>query len=163
MKWTDLLHLEQPQSSNHINNTDYFWKKIEELLQMQDIIDWMQIKNSFLINDYKCEDWVHSDHCWLIATEVAIMLINKFKLPEIYILSEDEIWKWFICTKTLFPLPFNGRVTWWAHQVCVCDWFAFDPIFPYPIPMSEYYDLLFGRRIRIKRVLDTEWIVSLEK
>ena len=163
MKWVDLPSHEWLQNPKNICNTDLVSRQTADLLQMQDIVDWMHIKNHFLMNDYKCEDWIHSDHCWLIAIEVAKMLIDKSKLPEIYMLSEDEIINWYIHTKTLSPLPFNGRVTWWAHQVCVCDWLAFDPIFPYPTPMYDYCELLFGCKIQIKRVLDIEWIMNIEK
>jgi hypothetical protein len=102
-----------------------------------------------LANDYH-------DACSLIAFEMAGHLIDAGESPTVVVFSEKVHTAHFIHTKTLLPLPFQGRVTWGAHVVAVSEGMVYDPALTEPVLLSEYSQRMFGESISWKEHFSTE-------
>ena len=107
----------------------------------------MADKNNTILNDYRTPDEQHSEHCGLIAADLAKLFIASGKEPYIMKVSEDLHEIHF---KSLEPLVYEGRVSWGAHQVCCYEDKAFDPIVGKPINISQYTQTVFGESINME-------------
>lgn len=125
------------------------------------VMEYFHQKRLSIINDYHTPDGKHSDSCTLIALEIADLLIKEGHEPIIMLISEDIRENGLIHPKSLSSMIFGGRVTWYAHQVCVCDGLAFDPIFANPISIHGYAAAVFGEEIETRIVLTTEKIKEI--
>ena len=64
----------------------------------------------------------------------------------------------------LYPWRFAGRqaMGWTTHYVCCADDLAFDPIAGEPVPVSEFAERVFQRKLEIERLLDVRDIENLK-
>lgn len=122
------------------------------------VLDYIRDKHSTIKNDYKTPDGRYSEHCGLIAIDIAKLLIAAGRQPYIAKISEDVREGELIHSKTLKPTIYEGRVTWGAHQVCCCDGQVFDPILDMPIAIAEYAKEVFGEDIKMSVLIPHEQI-----
>jgi len=60
-------------------------------------------------------------------------------------------------------MRFSGRGIggWTTHYVCCADDQVFDPIVGEPVPVSDFAERVFGRKLPIERVLDVDDMTTL--
>lgn len=95
----------------------------------------MKYLNKLLSKDYTDEQG-QVMACSLIAFEIAGALIEKGLQPEIisFVASEG----------TLIPKPYDGRIKWGGHVVCIADDCIYDPmVSDNKIPSENYIPLAF--------------------
>jgi hypothetical protein len=125
------------------------------------VTDYISKKHQTIVNDYKTPDGRYSEHCGLVALEVANLLIKDGYEP--YIMKIGAIVKenGFVCSKKLTPKIYEGRVSWGAHQVCSCGGLAFDPILDKPVSMKNYTKEVFGENIKTEILFSTKEIKEI--
>ena len=99
-----------------------------------------------LAGDYRGPDGYPYD-CAIVALWVAKKLRDDGKDPHIigYVDgSESNISQ----LKALEPTPFEGRVQWFGHIVCINEGLVYDPILEEPEPADSYCTKVFGREIQ---------------
>ena len=122
------------------------------------VLDYICNKHSTIANDYRAPDGRYSEHCGLIAIDIAKLLLAAGRQPYIAKVSEDVREGSVIRSKTLTPTIYEGRVTWGAHQVCCCNDQAFDPMLDRPIAINDYTKTIFGEDIKMEILIPHEQI-----
>lgn len=122
------------------------------------VLEYLKNKHTTIVNDYRTPDGLWSEHCGLIAVDIAKLLLDDGRQPCIAEVFEDVHTGHFLHRKELLPKIFDGRISWGAHQVCCCDGQAFDPIIGNPIPVERYTEAVFGEDINIKVIVPYEKI-----
>lgn len=125
-------------------------------MTMKLTIGYLVQKHQALQNDYRTSDGRHSESCTLIALEVAELLLAEGKNPEIRTMAEDISTERYVHPKTLRPLLYEGRVEWYAHQVCCAEDIAYDPLVGRPVPVQEYSRTVFGEDVTMKTSMTPE-------
>lgn len=113
-------------------------------------------RHGTIIHDYLTPDRSTSEHCGLIAYEIAKLLLHEGYEPYIGVVAEDAKDTYFIRPKVLFPQIYGGRVAWGAHQVCCSDDMAYDPIVGSPIDLYKYTREVFGEDIQMGVLVSRE-------
>lgn len=124
------------------------------------VLEYLQTKHSTVIIEYRTPDGRFSEHCGMIALEIAKILITAGRKPHIALVSEDVHEGGFVKTKDLVPKAFGNKVTWGAHWVCVCDGYALDPILGVPVLIEHYTQSVFGESIKTVNLLTYEKILE---
>ncbi|MCH7568705.1 MAG: hypothetical protein IIA87_04765 [Nanoarchaeota archaeon] len=111
---------------------------------METAIEFLESKHKNIIkNNYRTSDGEHVEHCVVIAMDMAARLLNEGRKPTLLAI-----------TGYLIPQPFNGRIEWGGHTICVADEMVYDPIFDRPVPLSRYYQKAFpGQEIEVEEQL----------
>lgn len=109
---------------------------------MSELSDFWQEKRQQLAEDYRDASGEYVQHCGLLAVDLARLLQSEGKSPSVFSLrgisdNENE-------TKTLVPLPYEGRVRWGGHVVCVAEGLVYDPILKEPESWETYPQKAFG-------------------
>ncbi|MBL7100778.1 MAG: hypothetical protein ISS23_02365 [Nanoarchaeota archaeon] len=125
---------------------------------MESALEYMARKYATLANDYRTPCDNYSESCGIIAIELAERLLSEGKKPYIMKVAEDEFLPGIITCKVLKPLAYEGRVRWGAHQVCICDGKAYDPILDKPAPTKDYSKLVFGEDIEMATLIPPDKI-----
>ena len=122
------------------------------------VMNYLQDKHESIINNYRTPNGLSSEHCGLIALDIAKLLLEAGKQPYIAKVSEDIREGSFIHPKMLVPIIYEGKVSWGAHQVCCCDGKALDPMLEAPVFIEDYTKSLFGEDIEMKVLIPYEKI-----
>jgi len=122
------------------------------------VLDYLRNKHATIMNDYRTPDGHYSEHCGLIAIDIAKLLLASGRQPYIAKVSEDVREGGIIRSKTLSPTIYEGRVTWGAHQVCCCDGQAFDPMIDGPVAVEDYTRTVFGEDVEMEVLIPHEQI-----
>lgn len=109
---------------------------------MSEFVEFWQRKRRQLAEDYRDESGQYAEHCGLLAVDLAHLLKAEGKSPSLYSLRGTSIDE--ANTKTLTPLPYEGRVKWGGHVVCVAEGLVYDPILAEPEPWETYPQKAFG-------------------
>lgn len=120
------------------------------------VTEYLYNKHETIVNDYKTPDGKYSEHCGLIALEIADLLIADGHTPSILEVKENFNENGFIHSKSLLPKIYEGRVSWGAHQICSCDGLIFDPILDRPIKTENYTKEVFGEDIKTGVIFSPE-------
>jgi hypothetical protein len=124
------------------------------------VTEYLKDKHLTIVNNYRTPDNLWSEHCGLIAVDIAKLFLDAGKNPFIVEVAEDINENGIIRRKSLEPLIFNGRVSWGAHQVCCCDGEAFDPILEGPISIQKYTEAVFGEDINMRVIVPSDEIIE---
>jgi len=112
-----------------------------------------------LANDYLTPDGRFAESCSLVAVDVAELLINEGKIPELIAVRGKQInSRAIIANETLKPLRYEGRVGWGGHTICVWNEIAFDPMIGTPVPLSEYAQTAFGTEVEYRQIVGADEI-----
>jgi hypothetical protein len=109
---------------------------------------WWAEKHTYLINDYRDPSGNFAEGCSDIALGVSEILQEDGADPKIASIrgrAIDQAGN----TAALVPLPFEGRVEWGGHTVCIAAGVVYDPMLDTPVPIEEYPMLAFGEDIQI--------------
>lgn len=124
---------------------------------MAGILRYMSELNKALKNDYS-RDGIYGESCTEVAFDIAEKLLLEGRKPEIFLISEDVSESGMVHPKKLSPLPYSGRVNWYAHVVCCAEGLVFDPILETPIPVEYYCTTAFGENVKMKKKFSTDAI-----
>jgi hypothetical protein len=117
------------------------------------VINYLHDKHETIVNDYKNSDG-EVENCALIALDIADLLVADGQEPYVVrLVGNDVIENGFTHAKNLTPRIYEGRVSWEAHLVCVCDGLIFDPMLGQPVSLEEYSRKVFGEDIKTKILL----------
>ena len=133
-----------------MRNSPDFSESIENNETPKTVLDYLESMNATILNDYRTPDGQYSEHCGLIAIDLAKLFIAFGKEPYIMKVSEYIHKNGSIHSKSLNPLVYEDRVSWGAHQVCCCGDEAFDPIVGKPISINQYTQTVFGESINME-------------
>lgn len=123
---------------------------------LKNIADMQKMLNAVVANDYKEESgYVFS--CGLIAYDIARRALVLGERPMVVEIQEDVNDGVILTSKPIKPRAFNGKVTWFSHQVCVVNVIVYDPIIKVQMKLEDYANVCFQEPIA-HRVL-----VSIEK
>lgn len=109
--------------------------------QLSPVLSYLAAKNKALKNNYKDVHGEYSESCTLIASDVADLLLKEGKHPYIMRIRGKHTAE---SDARLIPSPFEGRIEWGAHIVCVCECLVYDPIVLEPMPVEEYMNQVFN-------------------
>ncbi len=137
--------------------TEIFSSK-DRITPSSPVCDYLRSKHQEVIHDYKDASGRYSQSCGLIAVDLARLLLAQGAIPSILVISQEVEENGSICPKRLSPLIFEGRVSWYAHQVCCCDNLIYDPILEAPIPTELYTQAVFGEVIPVRKLIPEEEI-----
>lgn len=86
--------------------------------------------------------------CTSIAVEMAAALQARGANPQILALRarQQEEGRYIM----LRPKPYEGRVAWGAHIICIWQNEVYDPIFNQPLPLEEYLSRAFDQEVDIE-------------
>ncbi len=128
------------------------------------VLDYLRKKHSTIVNDYRASDGRYSEHCGLIAIDIAKLFLDAGRRPYIAKVAEDVNEGGCIQSKSLEPTMYEGRISWGAHQVCVCDGQVFDPMLGEPVAIESYTQWrvpisldTFLARFLIKPAVNNRW------
>lgn len=123
------------------------------------VLMYLSEKSEALVNAYKAPDSNYTESCALIAENIAKMLLQSGKRPEIIFISgKRKDSSDIITNEPLKPLSYEGRVTWGAHIVCLCDGLVYDPMIGHTVPLEEYAHKAFGADVEIRTVVTKDRI-----
>ena len=118
------------------------------------VLGYLSEKSKTLLNDYRTPDGNYSKSCSLIAVDIAKMLLEEGKRPEIVSITGKRIDNPnIIVHEPLKPVQYEGRVSWGGHTVCVCDGLVYDPMIGRPLPIEEYAHKAFGADVEMSTVV----------
>lgn len=124
-----------PENRNHTE---------EDYLHIQEVNQYLEeLGQRLLDNDYKDENG-SKEACGAIANDVARLLLRNGVEPRIDELRPIPSSSDRFSHPELFPLPFQGRVGWAWHTICVVGDIVFDPVAKRPLPFDQYREELFG-------------------
>ncbi|MGH7234286.1 MAG: hypothetical protein ACREF7_02470 [Candidatus Saccharimonadales bacterium] len=106
-------------------------------------------KHQHLKDDYSSEDGAYVDSCTIVAIDLAEILRSEGKAPRLLVLSVEKP-SGFIGRVALIPLPFEGRVAWGRHAICVSDDIVYDPMLESPLPYDQYVQTSFGQVVEVE-------------
>ena len=115
---------------------------------MESALEYIARKHKTLVNDYRTPDKNYVESCTFIANEIAKLLLQEGKKPQIMFIRGKLIDT--INTETLVPVQFNGKVEWGGHQVCFADGLAYDPLLDKPAPIEKYYKKAFNQELTVE-------------
>lgn len=126
------------------------------------VLDYLIKKNKTLINDYRMSDDSYlQESCVSIAGDIAKMLLNEGKRPEIVLITGKLVANPHItASERLKPVQYEGRVGWGSHVVCICDGLVYDPMIGRPLPLEEYIHRAFDTDVEIKTMDNMEEFVN---
>lgn len=113
---------------------------------MVSTVEYLARKQKSLRPNYTRDNGRHLESCWHVATDVARRLLDEGKEPEIVTFTEGT----FSLLKPMVPKEYEGKVTWYAHHVCVADGMSYDPIIGEPVPINEYCQRAFGEDFKMQ-------------
>jgi hypothetical protein len=115
---------------------------------MNSALEYMANLHPTLANDYKTPDGKHSESCGLIAADIAERLLTEDKVS--YIARVQGKLVDSINRASIVPKPFQGRISWGAHQVCCENGLAYDPmIAPKPVAIDIYCEMAFEGEVEM--------------
>jgi hypothetical protein len=115
---------------------------------MNSALEYMANLYPTLANDYRTPDGKHSESCGCIAVDIAKRLLAEDKVPYIARVQGKLIDT--INRHSITPKPFNGRISWGAHQVCCEDGLVYDPmVAPKPVAIDDYCKMTFEGEVEM--------------
>jgi hypothetical protein len=125
---------------------------------MESALEYIANKQRTLINNYRTPDNQYAESCCLIALDIAERLLEEGKTPHI-ILIRGKVIDSIGNRQSIIPKPYDGRVTWGAHQVCCVNGIAYDPmISKEPISIKNYANMAFFGDVDIEIVIGRDKI-----
>lgn len=86
-------------------------------------------------------------HCRDIAEEIGHALLADGGDPRIMLVGSC---KWDGQNpEFLVPKPYEGKITWLTHYVCVQDGVVYDPMLAHPEPIDTYPSKAFGKEVKL--------------
>lgn len=98
-------------------------------------------KHQQLMDDYR-------DSCSVIAWNMAKLLGSEGLSTKILVLRGEKI-DHVGNRDTLIPLPYEGRITWGAHVVCLADQTVHDPMLDRPLKLDDYLRAAFNQAVDV--------------
>ena len=130
------------------NNNEFLDSSVKaETGEYAKVNDYLAKKYGLLVNDYR--DGQYSEHCGLIAMDIARLLLEEGGKPSLYVISGKKIDS-VRNTKTLVPKRYEGRVTWGGHTVCESSGLVYDPLHKTPVAFNEYLQTTFTEPVEAK-------------
>ncbi len=128
------------------------------------VLDFIKEKHETLKNDYRTPDGQYVESCTLIANEVARIFLKAGKQSEIISISGKRVDNPYInANEMLKPLQYEGRVSWGAHVVCICEGVVYDPMIGQPLPLEEYIKTAFDSEVEITTIVPKDKIEEFVK
>jgi len=115
---------------------------------MNSSLEYMANLHPTLANDYRTPDGQYSESCGLIAVDIAERLLAEDKSP--YIARVQGKLVDSINRNSIAPKPFEGRISWGAHQVCCENGLAYDPMVDTkPVAIDDYLGIAFEGEVEM--------------
>ncbi len=131
----------------------------KELPIYPSVIEYLRKKHHTLKNDYRTEDGKYSEHCGLIAIDIAELLLQGGERPSLKSVRGDEVRESsFIHNRSLVPKIYEGRVSWGGHTVCAVGDTVFDPMVGKPMNAEDYRREVFTETVNFGEVVPEEFI-----
>jgi hypothetical protein len=122
----------------------------------ESVINYLHDKHETIVNDYKNSEG-EVENCALIALDVADLLVAVGQEPYVVrLIGNNVVEGGFTRAKNLTPKIFEGRVSWEAHLVCVCNGLVFDPMLGQAVNLESYAKEVFGEDVKTKILLSPE-------
>lgn len=122
---------------------------------MSNFSEFWDAKTQQLARDYVDQSGKYAEHCGLLAIQIARLLRVEGKTPSILGLTGVKIDS--VNTKPLVPLPYEGRIVWGGHTICVADGIVYDPMLGKPASWESYPQEAFGEDVIATNI---DWLLD---
>lgn len=123
------------------------------------VMDYLRKKHQTLKKDYRTEDGKYSEHCGLIAIDIAELLLQGGERPSLKSVRGDEVREsGFVHNRSLVPKIYEGRVSWGGHTICAVGDTIFDPMVGEPMNAEDYRREVFTEPVNLEDQVPEEFM-----
>lgn len=96
----------------------------------------------------------YNDACIAIACDIGDLLAEDGHTSILYGIRGQKTHSHNLLSReSLIPLPYEGRVQWGSHIICVSEGIVYDPMLASPEPFSTYPHVAFDQVLEISERL----------